>query len=156
MWIKYHKPHFTEDMEVEKGEITFPRFQREWSISPGVKKTKQKAKQQQQQKTYPRPIFNQSVCSIPLPSSSCACSNHKAASGHTPLPSLQPAEGFRVTLVTVTFEERELFLDYVPIQKGSPALRDPLFLVSHYQWHQQQWKCVCVSVSVQYILLWVV
>lgn len=37
VWIKYHKPHFIEEMEVEQGTITFPGFQSGWFVNLGVK-----------------------------------------------------------------------------------------------------------------------
>lgn len=47
--FEYHEPHFIEEMEMEEGEITSPKFQSESYINPRIK--------------TPRPIFNQNPCS---------------------------------------------------------------------------------------------
>ena len=48
--FEYHEPHFIEEMEMEEGEITSPKFQSESYINPRIK--------------TPRPIFNQNPCSL--------------------------------------------------------------------------------------------
>ena len=46
--FEYHEPHFIEEMEMEEGEITSPKFQSEWYVNPRVR--------------TPRLIFNQHPC----------------------------------------------------------------------------------------------